>query len=45
MIQERRPEAVQDGRLAVWDASQIAYSGPVTIRVIVFGPDLSLIHI
>ncbi|CUS04057.2 Penicillin-binding protein [Candidatus Promineifilum breve] len=39
MIQERRPEAVQDGRLAVWDASQIAYSGPVTIRVIVFGPD------
>lgn len=39
MIQERRPEAVQDGRLAVWDASQINYSGPVTIRVIVFGPD------
>jgi hypothetical protein len=25
--------------LAVWDASQINYSGPVTIRVIVFGPD------
>jgi hypothetical protein len=39
MLQERRPEAVQDGRLAVWDASQINYSGPVTIRVIVFGPD------
>ena len=39
MVQERRPESVQDGRLAVWDASQIDYSGPVTIRVIVFGPD------
>ena len=35
---ERRPEAVQDSRLAVWDASQINYSGLVTIRVIVFGP-------
>ena len=39
MVQERRPEAVQDGLLAVWDASQIDYSGLVTIRVIVFGPD------
>ncbi len=39
MVRDRRPEAVEDGRLAVWDASQIEYSGPVTIRVIVFGPD------
>lgn len=39
LVQERRPEAVQDGLLAVWDASQVAYTGPVTIRVIVFGPD------
>ncbi len=39
MVRERRPEAVQDGRLATWDASQIEYSGPVTIRIIVFGPD------
>lgn len=39
LIQERRPEAMQDGLLAIWDASQVAYSGPVTIRVIVFGPD------
>jgi hypothetical protein len=39
LVQERRPDAVQDGRLAVWDASQVNYSGPVTIRVIVFGPD------
>ena len=39
LIQERRPEAMQDGLLAVWDASQVAYSGPVTIRVIVYGPD------
>jgi 1A family penicillin-binding protein len=39
LIQERRPEAVQDGLLATWDTTQIDYSGPVTIRVIVFGPD------
>ncbi|MCZ2115413.1 MAG: hypothetical protein LC131_16525, partial [Anaerolineae bacterium] len=39
MIQERRPEALQDGLLAIWDASQVDYSGPVTIRVIVYGPD------
>jgi len=39
LIQERRAEAVQDGLLAVWDASQVNYSGLVTIRVIVFGPD------
>ncbi|MBK7216579.1 MAG: transglycosylase domain-containing protein [Candidatus Promineofilum sp.] len=39
LVQERRPEAVQDGLLAVWDTTQIDYSGPVTIRVIVFGPD------
>jgi 1A family penicillin-binding protein len=39
LVQERRPEAVQDGLLAVWDASQINFSGPLTLRVIVFGPD------
>jgi hypothetical protein len=39
LIQGQRPEAIQDGRLAVWDASQVDYNGPVTIRVIVFGPD------
>ncbi|MBP6788160.1 MAG: transglycosylase domain-containing protein [Candidatus Promineofilum sp.] len=39
LIQERRPGAVQDDVLAVWDTTQIDYSGPVTIRVIVFGPD------
>ncbi len=39
LVQGQRPEAIQDGLLAVWDASQVAYNGPVTIRVIVFGPD------
>ena len=39
LIQERRPGAVQDDVLAVWDTTQIDYSGLVTIRVIVFGPD------
>ena len=39
LVQERRPDAVQDNLLAIWDTSQIDYSGPVTIRVIVFGPD------
>ncbi len=39
LIQERRPDAVQGDLLAVWDTTQIDYSGPVTIRVIVFGPD------
>jgi len=39
LIQERRPNAVQDDVLALWDTTQIDYSGPVTIRVIVFGPD------
>ena len=39
LIQERRPEAIQDGLLATWDTTQLDYSGPVTIRVIVFGPD------
>ena len=39
LIQERRNEPVQDGLLATWDTTQIDYSGPVTIRVIVFGPD------
>ncbi len=39
LIQERQPNAVQDGVLAVWDTTQVDYSGLVTIRVIVFGPD------
>lgn len=39
MVQERRGESIQDGLLAVWNASLVDYSGLVTIRVIVFGPD------
>ncbi len=39
LIQARQPGAVQDGLLAVWDTTQVDYSGLVTIRVIVFGPD------
>ena len=34
-----RSGAVQDDVLAMWDTTQIDYSGLVTIRVIVFGPD------
>lgn len=39
LIQDRRSEAVQNGVLARWDTTSIDYSGPVTIRLIVFGPD------
>ncbi len=39
LIQDRRSEVVQDGPLAVWDSAAITYDGPVTIRVVVFGPD------
>jgi penicillin-binding protein 1C len=39
VIQERRTEAIQDGVLAQWDSAAISYDGPVTIRVVVFGPD------
>lgn len=39
LIQERRPEAVENERLAVWETPGLNESGPVTIRVVIFGPD------
>jgi 1A family penicillin-binding protein len=39
IVQERRGEQVEDGLLATWDVSELDYSGPVTIRVLIFGPD------
>ena len=38
-VQERRMEPVVNGILGRWDSSQIAYSGPVTLRLWIFGPD------
>ncbi len=39
-IQERRNTPVENGLLATWDTSTLTPgSGPITIRVIVFGPD------
>jgi membrane peptidoglycan carboxypeptidase len=37
-VQELRTHVVEDGLLARWDATEIQ-GGPVTIRLIVFGPD------
>jgi 1A family penicillin-binding protein len=39
IIQERRPNQVENDLLATWDISELDYSGPVTIRVLIFGPD------
>jgi penicillin-binding protein 1C len=40
LIQGQNPNTYQDGPLARWDTAQLGdYSGPVTIRVIIFGPD------
>lgn len=38
-VQGRRNEQVRDGVLATWDTGNIDSSGPVTVRVVVFGPD------
>jgi hypothetical protein len=37
-IQGRNPQAVTDGLLARWDATGVT-GGPVTIRLVIFGPD------
>ncbi|MCB8942506.1 MAG: PBP1A family penicillin-binding protein [Ardenticatenaceae bacterium] len=39
LVQERRPEAIEDGRLALWDTSDINQAGDVTLRVVIFGPN------
>jgi 1A family penicillin-binding protein len=39
VVQERRPNQVENDLLANWDISELDYSGPITIRVLIFGPD------
>ncbi|MBK8989408.1 MAG: transglycosylase domain-containing protein [Chloroflexi bacterium] len=39
VVQERRPEQVDNDLLATWDLSEIDFSGPVTVRVTIYGPD------
>ena len=39
VIQEKRPDQIENGLLATWDVSEIEAGGPVTIRVLIFGPD------
>lgn len=39
VIENRRGTPVENGLLMNWDTSELNYAGPVTVRVIVFGPD------
>lgn len=39
LVQERRTTAVENGLLATWDSSLLTDFGPVTVRVIIQGPD------
>ncbi|MBE7532204.1 MAG: PBP1A family penicillin-binding protein [Ardenticatenaceae bacterium] len=39
LIQERRPTPVENGVLATWDTANTNAAGPVTIRILLFGPD------
>lgn len=39
IIQERRPEQISDNLLAVWEVGENDYDGPITIRILIFGPD------
>ena len=39
VAQERQDISVENGTLASWDTSTLNYSGPLTIRVLLFGPD------
>ncbi|MBK7894910.1 MAG: hypothetical protein IPJ90_08525 [Anaerolineaceae bacterium] len=39
LVQERQDLSVENGLLASWDTSSLNYSGPLTIRVLLFGPD------
>ncbi len=34
-----QPFTVDNGRIADWDTTLINYSGPVTLRLVIFGPD------
>ncbi|MEJ2746323.1 MAG: PBP1A family penicillin-binding protein [Anaerolineae bacterium] len=39
LVQGRQPDPVDAGRLASWDTSGIQNFGPITLRVVIFGPD------
>ncbi|KAA3659748.1 MAG: hypothetical protein DWQ04_21340, partial [Chloroflexi bacterium] len=39
MVQERRGEPVENNILATWDTSEINNNGPITLRILLFGPD------
>lgn len=39
VIENRHDTPVENGLLMNWDTSDLNYAGPITIRVIVFGPD------
>jgi hypothetical protein len=39
LVQERQSNPVDAGRLASWDTSGIQQFGPITLRVVAFGPD------
>jgi hypothetical protein len=38
-VQERQSGAVENGRLATWDTSNVNASGNITLRVVIFGPN------
>jgi membrane peptidoglycan carboxypeptidase len=38
-VQELRSDPVTDGQLGTWDTGNVSVSGPVTLRLTVFGPD------
>jgi 1A family penicillin-binding protein len=38
-VRERQPNQVEDGLLAQWDLSTIDAYGPLTLRVVIIGPD------
>lgn len=39
VVQERRGNTVENGLIAEWNTTEISYSGPATLRVVLFGPD------
>lgn len=39
LVQAQQPNPVLDGLLATWDTTPIENAGPVTLRLLVFGPD------
>lgn len=39
LVQELRPDPVENGLLGSWDTADTDASGPVTLRLIIYGPD------